>query len=315
MSQPCCNCGLTAQEIYQCSQCQAAKYCSKRCQYSHWTTHKKLCNAIKKETERQAEKKPTMFQSHIVPSVRRKLIKLVGEKCEMLGVLNGVATRLLWDTGAQVSALSKRWLMINFPDAVIRDVNELVDQELNIRTANGGKMPCLGWIELPFKLSTGPTIDVPFVVMEEKLQQPVLGFNVIWELLKDESVDMVKEIQTALRLDELSTQQTINLIQNAKEQSLAYVTTNKKDTVIQAGAVIQLRCRAPVGYLQENTSVIFEPDELQEWPEELTIADKLLTLHKGICQKVVVSVANNSKHDVVLRKSTLLGRLELVTQS
>ena len=98
-------------------------------------------------------------------------------------------------------------------------------------------MPCLGWVELKFKLSTGPTIDVPFVVVDESLPQPLLGFNVIWELLKDKLVNLMKEVQVAVGLDELKTQQTINLIQNAKEQSLACVKSDKKDTVIRAGVL------------------------------------------------------------------------------
>ena len=42
----CSNCSKIANE--RCSRCTAVKYCSKKCQKEHWSSHKSYCNQIKK---------------------------------------------------------------------------------------------------------------------------------------------------------------------------------------------------------------------------------------------------------------------------
>ena len=74
-----------------------------------------------------------------------------------------------------------------------------------------------------------------------------------------------------------------------------------------------MKCRASIGYLEADTPVLFQPDVLQEWPEELQINEQLLTLKKGACSKVVISVVNVSGHNVVIPGNMRLGDLELVT--
>ena len=115
-----------------------------------------------------------------------------------------------------------------------------------------------------------------------------------------------------MRWDLTSAVRTINIIQSAGALPLSDVRAGKKKTVIGAGQSVQVRCHAPVGLLEVATPVLFQPDELQGWPEALIINDKLLMLQKGICRKVPVTVVNTSKHEVTLYPDTLLGRLELV---
>ena len=130
MSRPCCNCGACAENILQCSKCKASTYCSKQCQREQWGSHRVLCAAIC-ELSKPREKK-TMFLSHLHPSEHRKLVRLVGEKCQVNCKLNGKRTKGLWDTGAQVSGVSRNWLLLNFPELLVWDVEELVGGELDI---------------------------------------------------------------------------------------------------------------------------------------------------------------------------------------
>ena len=46
------------------------------------------------------------------------------------------------------------------------------------------KKPVDGRVELSFQLSSGPAISVPFLVFLEEISIPIIGFNVIFELLK-----------------------------------------------------------------------------------------------------------------------------------
>ena len=243
--------------------------------------------------------------SHLRPSEHRKLIRLVGEKCEVHCKLNGKRTKGLWDTGAQVSGVSRRWLQINFPGLMLRDISELVER-LDIQAANKENMPIDGWVELSFQLMSGPAIRVPFLVFRDEISVPIIGFNVILELMKIGSVDLVAEVMAAMGLDQEKAVKTINIVQTAGSLSLSNVKVSKKKVIIGAGQAVQVRCHAPVGLLESATPALFQPDEAQSWPEALTVNDKLLTLKKGICRKVPITVINTSRHDVILPPNTPL---------
>ena len=93
---------------------------------------------------------------------------------------------------------------------------------------------------------------------------------------------------------------------------MSAVKSDKQNVVIPAGQDIKVKCRVKVEHLDAAVPVVFEPDELQLWPEELRITEKLLTVRRGQ-RRINLNVSNTSGHDVILRGGTDLGRLELVT--
>ena len=104
--------------------------------------------------------------------------------------LNGKATKVLWDTGAQVSMVSKEFLQGTFPDAQVRDISELSEAELDITAANGETIPYIGWVQLNFQLSQGqPLLQVPFLVMMKRLNLPLIGYNVIEHCVKSNFIE------------------------------------------------------------------------------------------------------------------------------
>lgn len=61
-------------------------------------------------------------------------------------VMNNVQTEALWDTGAQVSIVSKDWIAENLPTAESRQMDELLnDKGLDLKVANGTEIPYEGW--------------------------------------------------------------------------------------------------------------------------------------------------------------------------
>ena len=102
---------VTGQVFKQCSGCKAVRYCGHKCQKHHWGSHKGLCQAIQQlEAERISEVVNAdgyAFTSHLTPKQQITVAKLVGKKCMVSCVLNGVPVEALWDTGAQVSIVSK----------------------------------------------------------------------------------------------------------------------------------------------------------------------------------------------------------------
>lgn len=116
LSHNCANCKKREDVVPfdHCSSCKASRYCSQECQKEHWYAHRKLCKAIHKLEEQQqamhhGPQTKNMFACHLTPRQQGKLTKLVGEKCTVNCTIQGKETEALWDTGAQVSVVSKTW--------------------------------------------------------------------------------------------------------------------------------------------------------------------------------------------------------------
>jgi len=103
-------------------------------------------------------------------------------------VINGVEADFLWDTGAQVSIISRSWLKRCLPGCEIRDMTELLGMDgLNLKAANGTDLPYEGWVELTFNIvedNVDNTVNVPLLVAKDSLDMPIVRFNVIEEITK-----------------------------------------------------------------------------------------------------------------------------------
>ena len=298
-----CKCCKKVEVNFQCSQCKSAKYCSRKCQRRDWKHHKTICQAIGTLASDQCKK--TIFKSHVSHQNHAKLIKLIGEKCQIKCEIGGVSSTGLWDTGAMVSVICRSWLKKYLPDETIRSISELIDHTLNLTTATKGNIPYSGWVELQFCLQSGEKIMVPFLVVESDIDMPIVGFNVISEVMKCNSSFKLENILcAALNVSEEKIIDVISILTNAENESLAMVRSSKRNVKIPAGSSMRIKCRAKVGMIREQIPVIFEPDEVKEWPEELEFSDNLITLTRGSCQNVNISVVNKSGHEVTLRGGT-----------
>ena len=73
-----------------------------------------------------------------------------------------------------------------------------------------------------------------------------------------------------------------------------------------------VRCHVNCGPLERRTTVMFEPTPDASWPADLEVSEQLLTLPRGIPNRVNIAVNNPTKHDVVLGRRTPLGNLQLI---
>ena len=136
----CCK-EIEKEHVKICSQCRQVINGTKSCQISHWKDHKILCPAIKQLELKEIDKKnqvQTIFQSHLTPKEHAKIANLVGRHCNLNVYLNGKQVNALWDTGAQVSIVSNKWLKRNFPSIEVKNVSEILGegQDLTIAAAN-----------------------------------------------------------------------------------------------------------------------------------------------------------------------------------
>ena len=261
----CTNCGKKVMEslIMQCSKCKTSKYCSKTCQISHWRDHKTICYAIEQaESYFENTYQPkTMFASHLRPEVHQKLVNLVGEKCLISCKVNSVKCKALWDTGAQVSMVSKDWLNRNMPDLKLQKVDEILGINLNLTAANGTNIPYAGFVEVSVSIAGNDKIrlDVPMLVTSQSIEAPILGYNVIEEFVKTSNhhftvlADVLEG--TLDLLDSEDTGKLVSLIE-ANSEDHTYLGTakvTKKDILVPKGQSTKLSCRANYFYVAEKT--------------------------------------------------------------
>ena len=140
-------------QLLQYSVCQSVWYCSVRCQKAHWPKHKVLCKAIKELFERESFKEKGLgdaqdrgaYASHNTPRQQERIVKLVARKYLADCYLDYRATKVLWDTGPQVSTVSVNLLKSRLPTVQIRDIKHLLGTDGSIRLQAAYKYPVL-WV-------------------------------------------------------------------------------------------------------------------------------------------------------------------------
>jgi hypothetical protein len=156
-------------------------------------------------------------------------------------------------------------------------------------------------------------VRVPFLVTTETIEYPIIGYNVIEEIVTNEHNDLLSEIQSSfVGLDNGAAQALINFVQSVDSDYLCNVKTSKRDVVIPSGKQANIQCRVNTGPICGTTPVLFEPDETMPLPSCLEINDTLLTVKKGKTNFIEVQVNNPTNHDIVIKRRTVLGRLQLV---
>ena len=258
-----------------------------------------------------------VFPSHLTPKQRVTIAKLVGEKCSVICEMNGTETEVLWDTGAQVSIIPKRILQDKFPDLQVKDIHELLEvgSDLKLEAANGTQIPYSGWVGVSFKLldNTATEITVPFLVTEEQLDCPIIGYNLIELFVKDNGPEQVLPAVTkSFNHNNTDARTLVNFINNNTTDSLCAVRTSKRKMVIPRGQSVTVPCRANTGPKQRTRPALFEPDEQATWPSGLTVHDYLTTMKRGKSRIIDIPVSNTTQHDIVLPGRVFLGHLQLV---
>ena len=252
-------------------------------------------------------------RSSLTPKEEIKLVKLVGRKCVVNCCLEGKETKVLWDTGAEVALISRTWLDENFPEKPIKDVSELLGHELFLKVANNSHLDYLGYVEIVFKMSdNAEPLMVPFLVTEEEVEIPLVGYNVIEEVAKHEKdkLALIGMIESSMGKSKKKAEALVNLIQkkaNCDEPDcLGGVKTGNKDVVIPKGRNLKLHCVARCGPVNGDTAVMFEPNLNHDLHSGLVIGEGVVTLERGKL-KLIIPVSNPTSSDIVLKSQTQVG--------
>ena len=338
LSHHCGYCGKKEKlkKFRQCSGCKSTRYCSEKCQRHHWVNHKPLCNCIQDLSQSQKvgikgkgdSSDPDAYPSHLNPKQKTAIAGLVGKRCTLTCKLENENFEVLWDTGAQVSLISEQTIEKYFPYLEIKNISELLNpnDDLDLLATNGTAIPYKGWAEID--LNIDPTREnsefqtcVPFLVTPETLDYPIVGYNVIQEIIDRDSEESsvnssnIVDCLKASFVSEVKTDKVnmlANLIKCSKSAEFCQVKTVKKNVIIPKKSAVKVTCKANTGTQPAKIPVLFEPEETEPWPSGLSVSETLLTVKGGNSCQFKLDVVNETEHDIVLGKRTCLGRLELV---
>ena len=281
--------------------------------------HQKYCAAICMLEEIEWEKKKKALVCGVdtekLPlKLKKKLVKLVGERPILKCLLNGEKVEGLWDTGAMVSLLNKMFVDEHFPDAKIETVAEFLgNEELKLTVANKKEMSVIGVIVLQFGVEGLPDMfDIPFLVTDEPLSQPILGYNTIEYLVSNfgHRINLPASM-VSLFGNQLTDRPEVlvNIVEaGSKISEISREARVQKRQVLKRGSVEKVRCKFNDLQFSNPTGKIIAFTPFEEFcvENELTILETTEKLSKN--RKFIdVCVHNPNSRDIVLEKNTVIG--------
>ena len=213
----------------------AVRCCSKIWQKKHWASHKGICKTISDLTVKQSKKVENsgVYNSFYTPKQKSQLVNLIGKKSTVNCFLFDINCTFLWDTGTNISVISKSYVRQKFPYLKSRDFREILDNTENfqVRWGNQRKLPYDGWVEVEVSLNNQSKnfVIVPYLVTSENLVYPILGTNAIEHLWAPYKTDELENILSRC-LPNYSSEvldPLVHLLQSQKESSISSVKSPK----------------------------------------------------------------------------------------
>ena len=275
---------------FQCSRCHSGKYCSRGCQKDDWENHKVLCSAITQLNDQNREKAVNQISykctSALTPKEQMKLVKLVGNKCTVNCSLDGNVTESLWDTGADVSMAGEKWLR-KYTNNEIKPLSELIGEELSLSAANNTPIDYLGYAEIVFEIAGCKPKKIPFLIVHDELEMPIIGTNAIEEATKDctDPVELSRVLSAGIKsLSKRKVDGLVNLIQqrqqNPEPDVLGDVKLNKT-VVIPGGTSLKVNGISHCGPVSEDMVVLFQPNlQLDLVNSGLVVGEGIMRLNR-----------------------------------
>ena len=290
----------------------------------HYSYHKQYCNAISQLEKFERDKMFHDFEvteKEQIPFKHQKnLVKLIGEKPLVNCYLKEKNLKCLWDTGSMVSLVNKNWLTQNFPSAQILSVENFLElnEKLDLRAANNTKVNVEGVCILKFSLqeNQSETFDVPFLVTDQILSYPIIGYNIIEHfILHSKCQNLANILQKALSCDTLEGAETvISLIENrASSPDLLGEVKSYQKITIPANSNVNVKCRAKVSFQEREISILATPVVQPNFDDNLIIPESYHKLQKGRTSLINIRISNPTHRDIFVPKGTLLATAHSVS--
>ena len=197
----------------------------------------------------------TAFPCHLTPKQQAGLTRLLGRGCIVRCNIQEREIEALWDTGSQVCVVSRAWKQANLPFEKLRSVDELLQEgnELSLEAMNGTDIPLDGWIEVTLRLvrddADADELLVPVLVGQQEQDYPIIGFNVIEEILKRHNEEPLVVSHTMIRRSFPSVRPSkvgmlVNPIRTRTEDAgTSVVRVGRRDVMVPRGKSLKVKCR------------------------------------------------------------------------
>lgn len=269
---------------------------------------------------------PTSSPPHDKPTSER-VAQLIGKKCLLKCNMNGYAVTALLDTGTQVSLIDQAWRQKYLPHQEIYPLSALMgNDELKVFAANGEAIPYDGWVEvtvnLPGNDNPNYSIKVPFLVSRVDLLRPLLGFNVIQEIIlgQGDGLETLSAIcnllKGAMQVETEKVEAVVNFIQAEKKinrSEQVSIKVGQSDIVVHPGQIAHIKFPVPASFTQ--SIALFELYTDDPHLEQLDMGDGLVEVHQTERPFVEIPVGNTTKHDVIRVSRTTLGSIQPIDNS
>ncbi|KAK2564655.1 hypothetical protein P5673_012136 [Acropora cervicornis] len=243
------------------------------------------------------------------------LTKLVGQRCMVKCMIQGKEVEALWDTGSQVRVVSRKWQQTHLPLEVLRNVEELLGagEKLNLEAMNGTNIPFDDWIEVRSKLAgddtTADELTVPVLVGQKEQEYPIIGFNVIEEILSQHSENpqaasnIIQQSFPSVHHTQVGA--VVNLIQSrSQDTGTSAVKVGKRDVMLPKGEATRVK-------VSKGMPMILEPNGDSELTEGLELGEELSKITPGTSSHVTILVRNNTERNILLKRRTELGQVHM----
>ena len=298
--------------IKRCKSCKGGLYCSRKCRDAHTAIHKDLCGHIT-ELEKIEDRKRSISafsvreENQVKLKLKNRLVQLVGEKPMLRCTLNGKDSEALWDTGAMVCMVDGRWLSSMDPECNILSVESFLEGDnLHLCAANNTNVNIEGVAMLKFGL--GPLeVPVPFLVTNDKLDSPIIGYNLIKHVVEMDLVELPSLLKDSLpKLSRASAEAVISIISHDSIDETDVKV--KRDTTVPPNSRCRVKCSTKFEVSEPKQNVVFTPYPSDK---EYESSDMLVQMKFG--KRVVdVVVSNPTNRSITLEKGFVLGSIESV---
>ena len=247
-------------------------------------------------------------------ALQNRLVKLIGRKPLFSCQLEGVMEKFLLDSGSMISLLNKGWVSSTFPSIEIRPLSDfLEEEEVSVRftAANNTEVEMVGCVVLNFTLGE-ISFPVPFLVTDSELTHPIIGFNVLENVIRtgkpEDVVNLLVGSSQDMEPDNIKVM--VNLVNQATEENdhLGDLRAVKSCVIPPKGST-RMRCRVKGDVKGLDLLFLCSEPCVAEWDEDLVVSESLGELVRGKTPSVNIEIRNLSDKEKFIPKNMLVGEI------
>ena len=268
------------------------------------------------ESRERDKKKVGVRRLDNIP-VQNRLVKLIGDKPLLDCTIGGVGSKGLLDSGSQISSLGLEWVRERFPDVELLPIADFLEQGENVKftAANNTEVPMVGCVILDFAIGKC-SFPVPFLVTESKLAQPIIGYNVIKNYIKEAAPgDVIHSLVSSIgNTDEKRVKAMVNLIdQSDDDDGFLGDLRTVRSCVIPPKSFVRIKCKVKGDVKGVDVKFLCSEPCVADWDGDLVVTESLGELKRGRTPHVNIELRNTSQKNKYIPKNMLVGEISAIS--